>query len=440
MTSHLTFGIDSGPLNNREIAILFWLIVGLVFVLRQSKVRQSLAGLFPAVAAPVIAIPIVVLVLWVGGLLLIGAQLRLWNQGLVKATLIWFLTTAIVMLFNVNEALKDRHHFRRIFASVISVSLLTEFLIDAFVLPLLVELILQPIIFTLAITSVYAARKPELRAAKRAADVMLALLGIGVVTYIGIKLFSSWPEIVNWQSAREVVLPAWLTLGVLPYIDFITIYAAYQSAYVRMKFLSGSDKIPTWGTIALIVNARLRCHDIAGFGGKWATDAGKAQTFRTASGAVRHFLKHKRAQRQAEADRKFALKKHAGTHAVGDDGRQLDRREFAETKQALIILSTAQMGWHRNRGGRYRSELLEILQPRFEIAGLPPDHGIKLHVSPDGQAWWAHRRTITGWCFAIGAAKPPPDEWTYDGPEPPNGFPGEDDSWGNGRDRTALNW
>ena len=28
----------------------------------------------------------------------------------------------------------------------------------------------------------------------------------------------------------------------------------------------------------------------------------------------------------------------------------------------------------------------------------------------------------TGWCFAIGAAGPPPDRWEYDSPEPPGRF------------------
>lgn len=89
-----------------------------------------------------------------------------------------------------------------------------------------------------------------------------------------------------------------------------------------------------------------------------------------------------------------------------DDGRQLDQREFEETRRALRWLATCQMGWYRNRGGRYRQELLDILGD-FTKQGLPAEHGIELHVAPDGQRWWAGRQTITGWYFAIGAAGPP---------------------------------
>jgi hypothetical protein len=95
-----------------------------------------------------------------------------------------------------------------------------------------------------------------------------------------------------------------------------------------------------------------------------------------------------------------------------------------------------QMGWYQDRGGRYRPELLNMLDPD----GLPDDHGIHLNVSKDGQAWWARRRTVTDWCFAIGANQAPPDQWLYDGADSPNGFPGEDLAWGDRWGIEAKNW
>ena len=99
------------------------------------------------------------------------------------------------------------------------------------------------------------------------------------------------------------------------------------------------------------------------------------------------------------------------------------------------------MGWYR-RDDRYRNDMLKILGDKFIRQGLPQESGITLHVAKNGQSWYAWRRTVTGWCFAIGAAGPPPDEWKYDGPEPPQGFPGKDSVWGNGpfSDQVNCNW
>jgi len=134
------------------------------------------------------------------------------------------------------------------------------------------------------------------------------------------------------------------------------------------------------------------------------------------------------------------MEQYAGVDGVDEEGRRLDRREFEATTRALQILASAQMGWYQNRGGRYRPELLEVLAPQFEWARLPEDHGIEHHVSDDGQSWWAWRRTVTGWCFAIGAAGPPPDQWLFDGPQPPQGFPGQDEAWGSRWGTDAKNW
>jgi hypothetical protein len=59
----------------------------------------------------------------------------------------------------------------------------------------------------------------------------------------------------------------------------------------------------------------------------------------------------------------------------------------------------------------------------------------------NGQAWYAWRRTITGWCFAIGSAKAPPDQWRNDGSEPPKDFPGRDRAfWGSDPLQWGKNW
>jgi hypothetical protein len=70
------------------------------------------------------------------------------------------------------------------------------------------------------------------------------------------------------------------------------------------------------------------------------------------------------------------------------------------------------MGWYhkQDRRGRrqYRADLLAALGSDFFTSfGLATDSGIAMKIAKSGQAWYAWRRTLTGWCFAIGAAGPP---------------------------------
>ncbi len=142
------------------------------------------------------------------------------------------------------------------------------------------------------------------------------------------------------------------------------------------------------------------------------------------------------AQALGEWFRAVDIERNAGSKRVDDTGRLVDDREFKETCGALRHLGTSQMGWYRNRRGRFRPDLLDILAPNLVSQhGLPVEHGVHLRVAGDGQTWWAWRTTPSGLVFGLGGTAPPegewpPGEWQYEGWEPPSGPPGADPSWG----------
>ena len=110
-------------------------------------------------------------------------------------------------------------------------------------------------------------------------------------------------------------------------------------------------------------------------------------------------------------------------------GLRLDRRDFLETCRALGWLHNCHMGWWR-RDARYKDGLLALIGGRMQRHNLSLENGYREIVAPDGSSWFAWRRSASNWVFAIGAVGPPPNQWLYDGPEPPNGPPGSDDVLG----------
>lgn len=145
---------------------------------------------------------------------------------------------------------------------------------------------------------------------------------------------------------------------------------------------------------------------------------------------------------RAEAERRKADREAAwvGSNEVDENGRRRDQREFIATRLALRYLHTCHMGWH-NRTGRYRDDLLPVVESHFVKDGLPADHRITMRVRDDGQAWWAWRRTISGWHLGIGAVGPTPSQWFYDAAAPPSSGPDEDPKgWGGYEHAVLPNW
>jgi len=428
------------PLNSREIAGLFWFGALAVFCLLKQDIRLAIIGILKMFAKPAIWAPFVGLLAYVTVFIWIARQQDVWNPGLVSGTVTWFIASAAVLLINIGDASKQPRFFRRVALRTLQLSVLIGFVMNLFVLSLPAELVLQPLIAILAGVSIVAAHRQEDQAAKRLADALLALLTLAIAVFVVVETLRNWGVVSTKQTLLAFALPIWLTVAILPFIYVISIYASYQVTFARLRFHTDDEKSLKRADWALVWVLRGRTRDVTSFGDHWLGDVSAAPTFRTACSVVKSY-KHERRSKEREKRRRLAeLRCDPRTGRMDAEGRQMDRREFDETTMALDWLATCQMGRYDELGG-YRADMLELLDNDFKDQGLPHEHGIQMLVTDDLESWWAWRRTVTGWCFAIGSNAPPPDQWLFDGPNPPTGPPGGDPIWGSSPDASlAMNW
>jgi hypothetical protein len=417
-------------MNNREWAALFWILVLAVWASRHREFRSRLQSVLRLLLGFEVLLPLILMLAYIAGLVWLGWRLGLWTPDLFKGTVIWFLASALVLFFNLPRASAETGFFRRKALRTLEITVFLAFFLNVFVLNLVAELFLQPVILVLTMLSLVAAGEARYLPVKKLADGLLSLIGFSVAAFVLVQLFRQWDQLDKTAQVFEFALPVCLTLGLLPFIYVMSLFMAYGAAFVRINPMLGERLRRRRAKLALISVIHARTRRLQGFGGHWARQAGSANSFKQARNVVKEFVATQRRQEAEAREEKDRLKRYAGVAGIDSEGRQLDRREFEETTSALRWLATCQMGWYRSHGARYRADMLDILGNDFRSHGLPEEHGITLHVARHGKSWWAWRRTITGWCFAIGAAGPPPDQWEHDGPEPPEGFPGEDERWG----------
>lgn len=397
--------------DNREIAALVWLGAAAFWVLSQQKLRASLGGVFKAFLQPLIVIPLAAMFAWIGLELWVGARLALWNVTLAKSTLLWTLGSAAVLFFNCTQAASDPRFFRRTMVATIGVAVFVEFFMNLYVMSLAMELVLQVVIIVLSLLAAVGGIKPEHKPAKILCEVLLAAIGFALFIYTVRQVYLGWDGIDGRSLLLEFALPIWLTAALLPFLYILSFYVVYDAAFRGINWAT-ADRRSRWRSRLAVVSAlHLRTGAVQKFTWNWAKRVSEATSFSAARGVVAVFLEELRRARKAVLEEQERIRRYAGSHETDEEGRRLDRREFAETIDALRWLETCQMGWYRNRGGHYRDDLLKMIAGDFTRQGLPKESGITLRVSADGQAWYAWRRTVTGWCFAIGAAGPPPDQW-----------------------------
>lgn len=429
--------------NNRQWAVLIWLAVIVALGLSRAETRHSIQRVVHIATRPRLFGWIGLLVAWVTALAWAGSKAGLWGPGRFTDTVFWFVSTALALFLNLERVSKDRHYLRQATVAAVKVSALISVLYELSVLSLWAEIALVPILAMLGGLSVVAGQRTEHRRVKRLVDHVILLFSLALFTWVCAGIAGGWSQLDKVDAFQQFALPVWMTLGVLPLIYVVGLVAAYESAFLRLAWTAPGGWLQRLRPrLVLVSSFGLKAWEVASFSGSWQRRLADAISFTEGRDVVKEFRRARAAEARAEDERLKRLVRFANVDGDDEYGRRLDRREFDETIAALRWISTCQMGWHHNPSwGRYRPDLLE-----FVLAGdshqLPEPHGVELRVSPDGRAYYAWRRTVSGWVFAIGAAGPPPDEWTYDGPAPPQGFPGEDPAWGSEpfSDEAGPNW
>jgi hypothetical protein len=429
--------------NNREWAILIWLGVFLIWAVSRKDIRQSLGQVLRAAATPKILLPLAVMLGYIVLEAWLGSNVSLWRGDLTKDTIVWVIVSALVLFVNFSKASTEPHFFRRRVAATVGVTEFLAFFTNLFVLSLIAELFLQPFLALLAMLAAYAGTDRRYRQVKRLTEGLLAVIGLLLLILSVRELVTSWSDVGRHRLLLQLALPIWLTIALLPFVYLLGLFANYELVFMRIDQLASDRKVRRRAKLALLTKFYFRARESGTFAGQWYLKLSTSTSFEAARAVIDDFRESEREKERAAEEEQDHLQRYTGSDETDVDGRRLDRREFKETISALQWLATCQMGWYRNerQKGRYRRDLLEALGNDFTSHGLPHS-GIVMRVAKNGQAWYAWRRTVTGWCFAIGAAGPPGDQWEYDGPEPPQGFPGKDRRWGSRpfSDEVSRNW
>ncbi|SBT38981.1 hypothetical protein [Micromonospora narathiwatensis] len=425
--------------DNRQLAILLILVAILAWALTNRPTRALLQDVAKAFFRVRVWLPFLLYAVWLVGLHGLAHRVGAWNPKLIGESIFWTCASGSVLLvLAAAKAGAEEGFFRKRAVDAVALGAFLQAFLDFKSLNLVGELLLQPALIILAAMRVIASYKNRERMG-RFAERALSLIALSLMIYVIYSLVQGLPELDSEQELRKLLMPLWLTLGAFPFVFALALVAEYGQAFSIMKIVAGQERVSLAARLGVVLALRARLLDIHSFRGRHARQAGQARSLRGGMQAVDAFRADRAERAAQEKARLERLAAFAGVQGVDEEGRQLDQREFKETKEALRWVATCQTGWHNNRGKRYRPEILTMIGD-FQQQGLPDNHGIVMKVRKDGKAWYAYRRTISGWVLGIGSRKAPPDLWFYEGTEPPASFPSRGAGWADAVFGESPNW
>jgi hypothetical protein len=426
--------------DDRQLATLILIAVALLLVLCSGSGRRTATDLARQALSPAITIPLALYLGWLALVHWFAALVDLWNTRLIGESIFWFGASGLSLAYlAATGAGKQGGFFHGRLREAAAFAVLFECYLNVKTLPLIGELILQTVVTVIVAMRALTQRDPSRARLDRFLSRFLIFTGLALILYTTVAAAAGWAGLDVVQELRKFFMPFWLTLGALPFAYLFALFAAYDKIFRLAKAATGQDGVSWAARLGVVVGLGVKLPDIHAFGPRFSRIATETGTYEGGLAATRE-AKRYRATKIAEVEASARrLSANAGVPGADDEGRRLDQREFNETKQALRWVATVQMGRYRGNRNRYVSDVLNILGD-FDRHGLPGDHGVFVNVRHDGQAWFAYRRTITGWVLASGSREAPPDQWFYDGPEPPSGYPGESPGWGDIAHAETANW
>lgn len=217
----------------RECAIGIYFGILLIYVLSNKTCRKSLLNVFRTAKNKYIIIPTIVMSFYLLVILYFAKEYLFITPIIIKEIIMWFIFVGIPNCFNAVDT-KEKHYFRSIIFKNFKLSSFMAFVCSSYTFGLLGEMILQLIIFILALFSAIAGIKKETKMFENLANIILGILYIWLFAKSLYIIISNIATIGYKYYLTEISIPIVLSLLFIPLAYLFALYAKYQIFSFRL--------------------------------------------------------------------------------------------------------------------------------------------------------------------------------------------------------------
>lgn len=244
-------------LDNREISIVVWLAILAVFCAFKPDIRRAGVGVVRAALAPTLIIPIAMIAGYLTGVVAVLYRYDLWAITYLKGTVLWFFTAGLAMVAEVSMREQDHGYFPRIVLHGFKISVVLEFVVNLYPLPLIGELFLIPFAVLLAFMLVVAESKEEFKPVLGLLNGLLSFLGLSLLAYAAYQIYADASNFLTPATLSEFLLPLVLTIVFLPCLWLLATYVSYERLFIRLQLFISDARLRSFAKTQLLLRLHL---------------------------------------------------------------------------------------------------------------------------------------------------------------------------------------
>ncbi len=248
-------------LNSREQAFSIWIIIILVYMLVNNKLRESLMSLIKCVCNFKFTIITVTFIIYNVIIIIWLNKFGLWDISLIKDNIVWFIFSGLVIVFKSIGNNGKNNYFRNIILDNLKIVILLQFILSEYTMSFLFEFIGVPIFFLIGALLVIAENKSEYKDVKKVL-VWIQNIMIMIIMYNSVKAaIIDINNLGTYNNLLKLIVPGVLSvLSIIPaYV--LALYSSYETIFVRLNSYKGRSRrlsLYLKGRILLYCNINLK--------------------------------------------------------------------------------------------------------------------------------------------------------------------------------------
>ena len=285
-------------LNNRELAIVFWLIIFSIYILISKKmmdVRKSFRNVITIFFAKNVIYVLLLMISYVAAIVYILSKVDLWNVAQTKNTIFWCASVGFISLLKLDSIKKDRSFFIHSVIDNLKLLAIFQFIVNVYTFPLWLEIVMVPILVLVGGMSAIADSDRKYDQVKKLINVFLTSFGIIVIVYTLYKLSTDFGKIGQTKTVYDFIIPPLLTLLYIPFIFIMMVYSTYEQISVRFSSFIKNNFLKYLAMIYALVVFNIRLVLLE----RWSSHVLRTniQTHRDLVDSFKHILKLQKAEK-----------------------------------------------------------------------------------------------------------------------------------------------
>ncbi|MGD9488108.1 MAG: hypothetical protein AB7W47_08800 [Calditrichaceae bacterium] len=229
--------------NNREIVLISYLTIFIIWTLTQKNIRQSIVSVIKAFMAWKILVSIFVLLLYIALIAFGLFKIGLWDKSMIKDTVYWTFGVGFIIMMNFDKALKEEHYFKNLVKENFKVLIIIEFIVGIYVFGIITEFILMPFVILFSMLLGYTEVYKEHGQVRKFLNGIFGIIGTIYLIYSGYHIYSDFTGFATLGNLKTFLFPLIMFVLFLPFAYSFALLAHYESLFVRLGFFLKDKKL-----------------------------------------------------------------------------------------------------------------------------------------------------------------------------------------------------